>query len=93
MQKVPDINLIAHEEEFVCGVCEEEVETLFGPDPVNDGKYRCATCMAAIRPDFSDAVADVSEIVDLILKMQSRMMSLDSMYELYGNPEEEPEDT
>ncbi len=41
MQTVPDINLIAHEGDFMCDECNEEASFLIGPDPINDGKNRC----------------------------------------------------
>lgn len=92
MQKVPDINLISHEGEMVCDECKQEVSFLIGPDPVNDGKNRCKSCMSLIRPEYREALTDFSDLLDLMLDMQSRMMSLDAMHELYGNPEEPEED-
>ena len=92
MQKVPDINLIAHEGEFVCDECGQEAKFLIGPEPMNDGKNRCKSCLAVAKPDYAEALTDFSDLLDLMLEMQSRMMSLDAMHELYGNQEEPEED-
>jgi hypothetical protein len=91
MQKVPDISLIAHDGSFDCDVCGELAKFLIGPDPINDGKNRCKTCLTVLKPEYAEALADFSDLLDLMLEMQSRMMSLDKMHELYGN-NEEPED-
>ena len=90
MQKVPDINLIAHEGAVICDECGQEVAFLIGPEPMNDGKNRCKECFAPHWPQYKDAVTDFSDLIDLMLEMQGRNMSLDMMYELYGN-QEEPE--
>jgi hypothetical protein len=92
MQTVPDINLIPHEGDVICDECGQEAEFLIGPEPMNDGKNRCKTCFEPHWPQYKDAVTDFSDLLDLMLEMQARNMSLDAMYELYGNREEPEED-
>jgi hypothetical protein len=92
MQKVPDINLVAHEGDIICDDCGQEVEFLIGPDPINDGKNRCKRCFTGMKPEYAEALTDFSDLLNLMLEMQSRMMSLDMMHELYGNSEEAEED-
>jgi hypothetical protein len=92
MQKVPDLNLIAHEGAMVCDECNEEVKFLIGPDPINDGKNRCRQCLAALKPEYQEALNDFAVLLDLMLALQERMMSLDTMHELYGNQEEPDKD-
>jgi hypothetical protein len=92
MQTVPDINLIAHEGDVICDTCGQEAKFLIGPEPINDGLNRCKTCFEPHWPQYKDALTDFSDLLELILEMQARNMSLDAMYELYGNREEPEED-
>lgn len=89
MQKVPDINLISHEGDIICDECGQKAEFLIGPEPINDGKNRCKSCFEPHWPQYKDAVTDFSDLLDLMLDMQSRMMTTDMMHELYGNQPEE----
>ncbi len=92
MQKVPDINLIPHEGDIICDECGQEAAFLIGPEPINDGKNRCKSCFEPHWPQYKDAVTDFSDLLDLMLEMQSRMMTTDLMHELYGNEDPEEED-
>ena len=85
-QRIPDINLVEHEGDFVCDQCSEETEFLIGLEGEN--KNLCKACFSAQRPEYSDAVRDFSDLFILLVEEKGRRMSQEDMHELYGNGED-----
>ena len=97
-QRVPDFDLVEHKGPMVCDFCHEEVAFLVGITQTEtdlDGNH-CKDCFYKKKPEFSDAIADFADLLEIIIEMKARNMTLDEMYELYGNDEpaesEEEED-
>ncbi len=93
-QRIPEFDLISHDGPMVCDFCHEKVTFLVGISQTAtnlDGNH-CRDCFHKKKPEFTDAITDFSELLDLLVEIKSRSMSLDEMYELYGNDEPEPEE-
>jgi len=80
-QNVPEINLIA-QEEIVCHSCRQSV--LFVLD-TEDGKQLCKTCFKDVEPQYTAFIADFSDVLEMLHFLKESRMSLEDMYEIYGN--------
>jgi hypothetical protein len=91
-QRVPDFNLVSHDGPMVCDICHEEVTFLVGvsQSETDSGKNRCRECFHARCPEFTDAVADFADLLDMFLEMKAQQMTIEEMYELYGDGAESP---
>ena len=93
MQRVPDFDLVPHEGDMICAECGEETEFLVSIQGVEaPEEARCRECFGDIRPEYSEAITDFSDLLTLMLEMKSRFMTQDEMHELYGNEEEDSEE-
>ena len=87
MQRVPELNIIPHDgEEVICEECGESVTFL-----IEGMQNKCKSCFGDERPEYSDAIADFAELLDLLHEMKERMMSQEEMHELYGKEETDTE--
>jgi hypothetical protein len=87
MQRVPDFNIIPHDDEdVVCDECGEEVTFLVGE------LNQCKDCFSDERPEFSDAVADFADLLDIMIDLKGRLMTQEEMHELYGKEENSSEE-
>ena len=92
-QQVPDFGLVEHEGPMVCDICHEEVTFLVGISQATDiKKNHCKSCFHARRPEFTDAIADFADLLDMFLELKAQKMTLEEMYELYGDEESPTED-
>lgn len=82
-QRIPDINLVEHEGDFICDKCSEEVGFLIGQE--DSDRYLCKDCFSAERPEYLDAINDFADLFVSLLETKERMMSQEEMHELYGN--------
>ncbi len=91
-QQVPDFGLVEHDGPMVCDICHEEVTFLVGISQIetNRCKNHCKDCFDKKRPEYTDAIADFSDLLDMFLEMKARCMTIEEMYELYGDEEEPP---
>ena len=91
-QRVPEFGLIEHKGPMVCDFCQEEVTFLVGvsQDDTDAGKNHCRKCFNKKRPEFTDSIADFAELLDTFLEMKAQQMTIEDMYELYGDGEEPP---
>jgi hypothetical protein len=92
--KVPDFTLVldadaARHGRIKCDECSRESDFTVGGEKF-DGKFYCKECFATVRPEYTEALVDFSELVDLMIEIKNSRMSLEEMHELYGS-EEEPE--
>ncbi len=89
-QRVPEFGLVEHEGPMVCDFCHEEVTFLVGvsQDDTELGKNHCKECFNKRRPEYTDSIADFAELLDMFLEMKARCMTIEEMYELYGEEEE-----
>ena len=86
MQRVPDFNIIPHDDEdVVCEECGEEVIFVVGE------LKQCRACFSVERPEFSDAVADFEDLLDIMIDIRDRLMTQEEMHELYGEEETDTE--
>ena len=74
---------------MVCDICHEEVTFLVGVSQAIS-KNHCKKCFDVRRPEFTDAIADFADLLDMFLEMKAKCMTLEEMYELYGEGEEPP---
>ena len=89
-----DINLVLHKGPIVCDFCHEEVDFLVGISQTEtglDGNH-CKKCFHKKKPEFTSAIADFADLLELVLEQQSQKMTLELMHELYGPEEEESEE-
>ncbi len=98
-QRVPEFGFVEHEGPMVCDICGEEVTFLVGISQTEtdlDGNH-CKECFHKKRPEFTDSLADFAELLDTFLEMKAQQMTIEDMYELYGEgaepPTEEEEET
>ena len=91
-QRVPEFGLVGHNGPMVCDICHEEVTFLVGVSQTETdaGKNHCKECFHAKRPEFTDAVADFAELLDMFLELKAQQMTIEEMYELYGEGAEPP---
>ena len=91
-QLVPEFGLAEHVGPLVCDICHEEATFLVGVSQTETdiGKNHCKKCFNAKRPEYADAVADFADLLDMFLEMKSRQMTIEEMYELYGDGAEPP---
>lgn len=86
IQRIPDMNLIEYEGDFVCDQCSEDAGFLIGLE--GGDRNLCADCFSAERPEYMDAVKDFADLFILLLEEKARRMSQEDMHELYGNDEQ-----
>jgi hypothetical protein len=91
-QRVPEFGLVEHEGPMVCDICHEEVTFLVGVSQTETdiGKNHCKECFSTARPEFTDSIADFAELLDTFLEMKAQQMTIEEMYELYGEGAEPP---
>lgn len=91
-QRVPEFGLVEHDGPMVCDICHEEVTFLVGISQTETdiGKNHCKECFRAKRPEYTDSIADFAELLDMFLEMKARCMTIEEMYELYGEGAEPP---
>ena len=91
-QRVPEFGLVEHEGPMVCDFCHEEVAFLVGvsQDDTVLGKNHCKDCFKKKRPEYTDSIADFAELLDMFLELKAQKMTVEDMYELYGEGEEPP---
>jgi transcription elongation factor Elf1 len=93
-QQVPDFDLVTHDGPMVCDFCHEEVTFLVGitqTETALDGNH-CKKCFRKHSPEFTDSITDFAELLDMFLEMKAQKMTVEDMYELYGEGEEPPEE-
>jgi hypothetical protein len=91
-QRVPEFGLVEHEGPMVCDICHEEVTFLVGISQTEtdlDGNH-CKECFHKKRPEFTNSIADFAELLDTFLEMKAQQMTVEEMYELYGDGAEPP---
>ncbi|MCH7752896.1 MAG: hypothetical protein IH898_12190 [Planctomycetes bacterium] len=91
-QRVPDFDLVSHDGPMVCDFCHEEVSFLVGitqTETALDGNH-CKKCFHKKRPEFTDSIADFADLLDMFLELKAQKMTVEDMYELYGEGEEPP---
>ena len=93
-QKTPEFEFIEHEGPVVCDYCHREVTFLVSVTETRtylDGDH-CKECFHKKKPEFTEALANFTDLLVILEEMQNQKMGLNDMYELYGNPEEEEDD-
>lgn len=76
---------------MICNKCGEEVMFLIGLKDTGtdlDGNY-CVLCFSEIRPEFSEAVGNIAQMMLRLLQEEEKYMSVKEWHELYGESEEE----
>jgi hypothetical protein len=87
MQRIPDFDIIPHDDEdVVCDECGEFVAFLIEGPP-----NRCKDCFSDERPEFSGAVADFADLLDILVDIRDRLMTQEEMHDLYGKEETDTE--
>jgi hypothetical protein len=90
-QRVPEFGLVEHEGPMVCDICHEEVTFLVGVSQEDtESSNHCKNCFNKVRPEFTNSIADFAELLDTFLEMKAQQMTVEEMYELYGEGAEPP---
>ena len=88
-QRIPEINLEPFDGPMVCDICHEESKFLVGLVQEGRDKNHCTACFSKKRPEYRDAVADFADLLDMLIEIKDRHMTLDEMHELYGESQDD----
>ena len=88
-----DINLDSHDGPMLCGSCQEEREFLLGVSQDSARRPDVLYCKDGFKreePEHATEInADFEELLQLMEEEKARHMTLDEMYELYGDEDED----
>ncbi len=86
------LNLDSYNGPMVCDTCHEEKEFLLGVSQdafQRPDVFYCKECFQKEEPDYAtEVIADFEELLQLIEEEKAKNMTLDEMYELYGDEDE-----
>ena len=79
----------------ICGSCHEEKEFLLGVSQDSFQRpdvFYCRDCFSREEPEHAtEIIADFEELLQLLKEEQDKRMTLEEMYELYGDEDKEDE--